>query len=129
MKKIVVSALVMIFATASFATAETTWTNVPGTGPAVAGDLPATATGQLGVLGSTAFSVSTNVTLIAAGDTGGYNVGAKHLAGDTGYVSSSVNAGVEEVAIAKAVAITADQIEPANSAYEPGVVVEAPPAE
>lgn len=118
MKKIIISALFAVLATASFAMATSTWTNYPanavpsgGTaGPVQAGDIGAAG------LGSTTFSVSTNVTLIGNGSTGGYNCGAKHLAGDTGYVSASNNAGLMEVSIPKATAIVIGDLTVASGA-------------
>lgn len=95
MKKIIVTALFAVLATASFASATTTWTNqIPDGGtapvPSVTGTL------SDGVVGSTVFQVSTNVTLIGAGNEGGYNCTSKHISGDKTYLSSSVSASIEE---------------------------------
>lgn len=116
MKKIIISALFAIIATASVASAATTWTNVP---PASGGDGPiATGTRSDGVLGSTTFSVSTNVSLYAAGDAGGYNCASKHFSGETQFISSSTNAGIIEMKdeAYKASAVMTDLVTEANGA-------------
>lgn len=115
MKKIILSALFAIIATASVASAATTWTNVPvangGTGPT------ATGTRADGILGSTVFSVSTNVSLYAAGDAGGYNCASKHYSGDIQYISSSLNAGiVEETGLSKSAVVDTALVVEANGA-------------
>lgn len=110
MKKIIISALFAILATASVAMATSTWTNDSGS-PTQSGDI-----GSAGALGSTSFSVSTKVTLIADGSTAGYNCGAKHISGDTGYVSASNNAGIKEISIAKATAMASSYLTSDNGA-------------
>lgn len=90
MKKVIISALFAVLATASIASATSTWTNV--TTPTFSGDLADGPT-----VGSTVFQVSTNVTLIGDGDLGGYNAGSKHTSGDKEFVSSSISASIEEI--------------------------------
>lgn len=96
MKKILIMVLLAMLASAStaLAVAPTVVTNVPGTG--VAHD------GTVGALpiGTSTFVVSTNVTLYADADAGGYNVAAKHLSGDLTFVSSSIAPGISEVTAA-----------------------------
>lgn len=115
MKKIILSALFAIIATASVASAATTWSNVP---PASGGSGPtAEGTRADGILGSTVFSVSTNVTLYADGDAGGYNCATKHYSGDTQFISSSTNAGIVELAgQSKAAAVDDALLTDANGA-------------
>lgn len=107
MKKVIISALVAVLATASFASATTTWTN--STAPAVSGTL------STGVIGQTTFQVSTNVTLIGAGNAGGYNCSSKHLSGDKNYMSSSVSASIEETTGVKGTAMSALILSPTTA--------------
>ena len=112
MKKIIVSALFAVLATASMASAAV-WTNV--TAPTfVAG---ATGTGAVvaGMIGQTVFQVSTNVTLFGVGNAGGYNCSSKHLSGDKNYMSSSVSASIEENTGVKGVAMAALILSPTTA--------------
>lgn len=102
MKKLLVLALMAVLALASTASASKVLTNVPGTGMAVDGTV-----GTL-TLGSTSFAVSTNVTLVATGNAGGYNVADKHVAGDLIFLSSSVASGIQEVAGEKGTPLASD---------------------
>jgi hypothetical protein len=101
MKKIIVSALFAVLATASLAAATTTWTNAGTPAFETDGDV------ENGKIGQTVFQVSTNVTLIADGNAGGYNVSDKHLSGDKSYMSSSVSASIEEGTATKGEPMTA----------------------
>lgn len=100
MKKMLVSALVLLFAMVSVASAVTT------IGPASSNAL---------VPG---FATSSNVTLVADGDTAGYNVTTGHLQGDTTYTSSSTNSNIVTGTKTPGVAIT--EVATDGATYVPG---------
>lgn len=99
MKKLIIMVLMamLVSATTAFAVSPTVLTNYSTTD--IGTPIGSATDGTVGPIeiGSTKFSVSTNVKLVASGDGGGFNVAAKHYAGDIAYLSSSVSAGIEEL--------------------------------
>lgn len=110
MKKLLVLIFMAVLASASTASATITLTNhtaAVGSIPAGAYHQSATSGAGAYTLGSTPFSVSTNVTLIADGNLGGYNCSSKHVSGDLNFISSSVSASIKETSGTKGTAMTA----------------------
>lgn len=105
MKKLLVMVLMAVLCSASSALATKVLTNYTA---ATDGTVGAAVDGTAGpiTIGSTPFSVSTNVNLIAAGGSGGYNVSSKHLSGDLNFISSSVSASIKETAATKGTKMT-----------------------
>jgi hypothetical protein len=111
MKRILMMVMLAALVSASSAFATTVLTNYSAPAPSGAqvGPYYVSTTSAAGpiTIGQTPFSVSTNVSLIAAGGAGGYNVSSKHLSGDKSYLSSSVSASINENGlIAKGTAMT-----------------------
>ena len=116
MKKLLVMVLMAVLGSASMASALVVLTNYPA--PAPEGQkVGAAKDNVLGPLtvGSTLFSVSTNVKLVATGNAGGYNVASKHKSGDKHFLSSSVSSGIEETDGTKGTDMVSTQIISTNA--------------
>lgn len=109
MKKLLVMALMAVLCTATGAFATNILTNYSSVPTGVTGVVGTALNGTAGTLtiGSTPFSTSTNVNLVATGNNGGYNCSSKHLSGDKQYMSSSVSASIEEASATKGTPMSA----------------------